>query len=41
MINYIVLSKFYDVRDDFKFEIVNLKISFLDGAVPRSHFYGL
>ena len=41
MINYIVLSKIYDVRDDSKFETVNLKIPFLDGAVPRSHSYGL
>ena len=31
--NVIVSSKFYDKRDDFNFEIVNLP--FLDGDVPR------
>ena len=36
--NDIVLSKIYDKRDDFNFEIVNLL--FLDGYVPRSHSHG-
>ena len=33
-----VLSKIYDKRDDFDFEIVNFP--FLDGDVPRSTSYG-
>ena len=37
--NGIVSSKFYDKRDDFNFEIVNLP--FLDGDVPRSPSYGV
>ena len=35
----IVSSTIYDKRDDFDFEIVNFP--FLDGDVPRSHFYGV
>ena len=35
--NDIVSSKIYDKRDEFNFEIENLK--FLDGAVPRSPSY--
>ena len=37
--NGIVLSKFYDKRDDFNFEIVNFP--FLDGNVPRSPSYAV
>ena len=37
--NHIVLSKMYDKRDDFDFEIVNFP--FLDGDVPRSTSYGV
>ena len=33
MTNGIVLSKIYDKRDDFNFEIVNFP--FIDGDVPR------
>ena len=35
--NDIVSTKIYDKRDDFDFEIVNLR--FLDGGVPRSTSY--
>ena len=34
-----VLSKIYDKRDDFDFDIV--KFPFLDGGVPRSTSYGV
>ena len=37
--NHIVLTKMYDKRDDFDFEIVNFP--FLDGDVPRSTSYGV
>ena len=37
--NGIVLSKIYDKRDDFNFEIVNLP--FLDGYISRSPSYGV
>ena len=37
--NGIFLSKIYDKRDDFNFEIVNFP--FLDGDVPRSPSYGV
>ena len=35
----IILSKIYDKRDDFNFEIVNFP--FLDGDVPRAPSYGV
>ena len=34
-----VKTKFFDKRDDFDFDIVNL--SFLDGDVPRPTSYGV
>ena len=34
-----IVSKIYDKRVDFDFEIVNFP--FLDGVVPRSTFYGI
>ena len=37
--NGFVLSKIYDKRDDFDFDIVNFQ--FLDGDVPRSTSYGV
>ena len=37
--NGFVLSKIYDKRDDFDFDIVNFP--FLDGDVPRSTSYGV
>ena len=37
--NGIFLSKIYDKRDDFNFEILNFP--FLDGDVPRSPSYGV
>ena len=37
--NGIVLSKIYDKRDDFNFEIVNFP--FFAGDVPRSPSYGV
>ena len=37
--NDIVLSKIYDKRDDFNFEIVNF--TFLDVVVPRSPSYAV
>ena len=37
--NDIVSTKIYDKRDNFDFEIVNIK--FLDGDVPRSTSYGV
>ena len=37
--NGFVLSKIYDKRDDFDFDIV--KCPFLDGDVPRSISYGV
>ena len=37
--NWFVLSKIYDKRDDFDFDIVNFP--FLDGEVPRSISYGV
>ena len=37
--NEFVLSKIYDKRDDFDFDIVNFP--FLDGDVPRSTSYGV
>ena len=39
IMNVIVLSKIYDKRDDFNFEIVNF--TFLDGDNPRSPSYGV
>ena len=37
--NGFVLSKIYDKRDDFDFDIVNFP--FLDGDVPRRPTYGV
>ena len=37
--NGFVLSKIYDKRDDFDFDIVNF--TFLDGDVPRCPSYGI
>ena len=39
MRNDIALTKIYDKRDDFDFEIVNFP--FLDGDAPRSTSYGV
>ena len=37
--NGVVSSKFYDIRDDFDFEIVHFP--FHDGDVPHFPFYGV
>ena len=39
--NGFVLSKIYDKRDDFDFDIVNFPFFFFDGDVPRCASYGV